>query len=102
MGIGRLHFIHNFPYLRSDQVERQGVLLLYNFIPLLHLSKCDPQPRPHTIHQRCPIRNSEHQRRRIKEVRVARSLTQPQVVEQRKEQSGVQVNERCHNRIPKI
>ena len=61
------------------------MLLLYDFAPLLHLSERDPQPRPHAVHQRGPVRDPKHQRRSIKEVCVTRPLTQPQMVEQREE-----------------
>jgi hypothetical protein len=98
---GALTF-HSRIALHSDRIGWRRVLLLYDFIPLLHLSERDPQPCPHAIHQRSPVRNTKHQRRRIKEVCITRPLTQPQMVEQREEQGGVEVNEGCHDWIPKI
>lgn len=81
----------------SSHLAAKNDLLLVHRITINLLPNSDPHPSPQRIEDRSSVRARKYQRRGVIKIRVSCALCEPEVVEQGKEEGGVEVEEGCYD-----
>lgn len=96
----------------SQPIHASNGLLLYNgpflfyvlrgLLPGTQFLYSDPKPGPQAIQHPRAVRTCKDERAGVEEVRVARAVGEPEVVEEWKEERSVYVQKGCHDGVAEV